>query len=71
MPKLLRVTDVADSLGVSASTVYRLSEHGKIAHVKVGGQCRWTSEMIDDYIAEATVQSKRKKGRPNKIRTNG
>ena len=71
MPKLLRVDEVADTLGVSTWTVYRLSEHGKIAHVKVGRTCRWTPEMIDDYIAEATVQSKRKKGRPPKIRTNG
>ncbi len=50
MPKLLRIDDVADTLGVSISTVYRLSEHGKLAQIKVGGQCRWTSEMIDDYI---------------------
>ena len=69
--KLLRVADVADSLGVSTSTVYRLSEHGKIAHVKVGGQCRFTLEMIDDYIANATVDSKRSLGRPHKIRTKG
>ena len=49
MNKLLRTKDVMDALGVSESTLYRLTRCGTLpAPIKLGPQCnRWRQSDIE------------------------
>jgi excisionase family DNA binding protein len=49
---LLSVREVARRLGVSTATVYRLCEHGELAHVRVSHAIRIFSRDLHAYIAE-------------------
>lgn len=46
------VKEVAEYLGVSEPTIYRLSQKGKIPVQKVGGQWRYFKEDIDRWMKE-------------------
>ena len=61
MPKLMKANEVADYLGVSKKTVYRLSQTGRLGHVEVGTAHRWTPELVDDYINRSTKKASRPK----------
>jgi excisionase family DNA binding protein len=50
--ELLDVRAVADMLGISVRTVYRLSDAGRIpAPVKLGALVRWPRRAVLDWIA--------------------
>lgn len=44
--KTLRVAEVAAVLGISAGTVYRLLETGKLPGVKIGGSWRVSADGL-------------------------
>ncbi|QDV81434.1 helix-turn-helix transcriptional regulator [Planctomycetes bacterium TBK1r] len=49
--KLLSVTKVAERLGCSERTVYRLAGDGKMPRpVKLGVLTRWDSENLDEWV---------------------
>ena len=51
---MLKVRQVADLLGVSAATVYRLVGEGRLPHYRVGcgrGGVRFRRDEVDGYVA--------------------
>jgi excisionase family DNA binding protein len=50
METALTITDVAEKLQLSASTVYKLTENGELPVKKVGKQWRFTEEGITSYL---------------------
>lgn len=55
MSRFLNVHEVADVLGVTPTTIYRLSERGELASVKLSPRLlRFTTEAVEDFIAART-----------------
>lgn len=52
-PEFLTVAQVAETLGVSAKTVYRLGDSGALPYVLVGAQRRIPRTALDEYAARA------------------
>jgi excisionase family DNA binding protein len=48
---LLTVREVAQRLRVRPVTVYRLCEHGELAHIRVSNAIRIRLEDLDQYVA--------------------
>jgi len=46
------VEDVARYFGVNPSTVYRLAQRGLFPGFKIGGQWRFSKEMLDSWVAK-------------------
>lgn len=62
--KLLDVQAVAALLGISARTVYRLSDAGRMpGPVKLGSLVRWNRAAIDEWIAAGCPKCERRAGR--------
>ena len=53
--KLLTVSDVAELLSVSETTVYRLRCRGEISFVKVGGSLRFRPADVAEYQERQSV----------------
>jgi excisionase family DNA binding protein len=47
----LSVEDVARRFGVNPSTVYRLTQRGVLPAFKVGGQWRFSQDMLDSWVS--------------------
>lgn len=54
---LLTVPDVAEILGVSRYTVYRLASTGSLRSVNVGAQIRFEEEAVRAYVARQTTEA--------------
>ena len=52
---LLRPREVANLLGVSLPTVYRLIDRREIAFMRVGGRLRFSRADVESYIAERRI----------------
>ena len=52
MNDILSLNELAEYLRVSKSTLYQLSEAGKIPSFKVGKQLRFRKNAIDKWIAK-------------------
>ncbi|AEF84432.1 conserved domain protein [Treponema primitia ZAS-2] len=50
MDTTLTITDVAEKLQLSLSTVYKFAEEGTLPALKVGKQWRFTEEDIKQYL---------------------
>ena len=48
----LSVDDVARRFGIDSSTVYRLTQQGVLPGFKVGGQWRFSEEMLNGWVTE-------------------
>ncbi|WP_182141098.1 AlpA family transcriptional regulator [Schaalia sp. JY-X169] len=49
----LELKDLAEILGVSYTTVYRMKNKGELPpHIKVGGLFRWRRSTVDNWIEE-------------------
>jgi excisionase family DNA binding protein len=60
-PVLLTVKEVAEMLGLSERTVYRLADVGKMPRpVKIGAAVRWRKKELDTWIEEGCPASQRK-----------
>lgn len=53
-PALFTVSDVANYLQVSNSTVYRLIRDGSLSGIKVGQSLRFTRKNIEDMLTSST-----------------
>jgi excisionase family DNA binding protein len=66
--RLIVVKEAADYLGISASTLYRLLDTGKIKAIKINSEWRFTYEGLDEWIAAqppgTTGPDYRRKRRP-------
>lgn len=66
VPKLLKVREVAAALNVSAMTVYRDIEDGKIPATRIRGSWRVPTSYVDDVLADALRrQAEARAGRPH------
>ncbi len=48
----LSIGDVARRFGLNATTVYRLAQGGCLPGFKVGGQWRFSLEMLESWVAD-------------------
>lgn len=48
----LNIDDVARWFGVTSGTVYRLAQRGDLPGFKVGGQWRFSEEMLEAWVAD-------------------
>jgi len=48
----LSVREVARYFGVTPSTVYRLAQQGLLPGLKVGGQWRFSEQMLESWAAD-------------------
>ena len=55
LERLLRVTQVAERLALSRSTVYNLMERGELAYVKIGRARRIPPDEINRLIRESLI----------------
>ena len=59
----LSVDEVAKRFDVTPSTIYRLAQHGILPALKVGGQWRFSEEMLESWVADqVTVERLRSEG---------
>ena len=62
--QLLDVQAVAEMLGCSTRTVYRLSDAGRMpAPVKLGTLVRWNRSAVDEWIAAGCPSCRKGTGR--------
>ena len=48
----LTVEQVAKRFGVNPTTVYRLAQQGELPGFKIGGQWRFSEEMLESWVAD-------------------
>lgn len=60
-PRFLTLTDVADTLNISAAQAYALVRNGELPAIKVGGRGQWRVErnVLEKYIADMYAQTKK------------
>jgi excisionase family DNA binding protein len=60
-PRFLTLTDVADTLNISAAQTYALVRNGELPAIKVGGRGQWRveSQALEAYIDEMYEQTKK------------
>lgn len=52
MDKIFNISKLADYLGVSQITLYRMVKRGEIPVVRIGGSLRFPKQLIDDWLAK-------------------
>ena len=52
MKSFLTITDVASRLGLNESTVYRLVRRRKLPGIKIGGQWRFSEDLLLSWITD-------------------
>ncbi|HTD20531.1 MAG TPA: helix-turn-helix domain-containing protein [Ktedonobacteraceae bacterium] len=65
MSKLLSITDVAQSLGVSERTVYRLMDQDELHPFKMGKYWKFDQSDVEAYLTRLR-ESSAKKSKANK-----
>ena len=60
-PRFLTLTDVAETLNISAAQTYALVRNGELPAIKVGGRGQWRveSDVLEKYIADMYAQTKK------------
>jgi len=58
--RMLSIEEVARRLGVHFSTVYRLTREGVLPGLKVGGQWRFSKQMLESWIANQVHRLQRR-----------
>ncbi|MGA9146435.1 MAG: helix-turn-helix domain-containing protein [Candidatus Nanopelagicales bacterium] len=58
-PRFLTLTDVAETLNISAAQTYALVRSGELRAIKVGGRGQWRVEAteLEKYISSAYEQT--------------
>jgi excisionase family DNA binding protein len=58
--RFLTLTDVAETLNISAAQTYALVRNGELPAIKVGGRGQWRVEgqVLESYIADMYTQTK-------------
>ena len=57
----LSVEEVAEHSGVNMTTVYRLAQQGKLPGFKLGGQWRFSPDMLKDWVSDQVCVERLKK----------
>lgn len=59
-PRFLTLTDLAETLNISAAQAYALVRNGELAAIKIGGRGQWRveSQVLEKYISTMYVQTK-------------
>jgi excisionase family DNA binding protein len=57
MTKLLSVTEVAQTLGICAATVYKLCAHGRLEHVRILNSIRVSADSLRAFIRHSIDRS--------------
>ena len=59
-PRFLTLTDVAETLNISAAQAYALVRNGELPAIKVGGRGQWRveSDVLESYITAMYAQTK-------------
>jgi len=57
----LTVEEVARQFGVNTTTVYRLAQNGKLPAFKVGGQWRFSPDMLENWVIDQVTIERLKK----------
>jgi excisionase family DNA binding protein len=55
LPELLKAAQVAEMLGVSKRTVWKLRDEGALLHVRVRGCIRWRRADVLKYVEQLEV----------------
>ena len=50
--RYLTITGVARHFGINTATVYRLAQRGTLPGFKIGGQWRFSQEMLESWVAD-------------------
>ncbi len=50
MPKLMSVKEIAEYLGLSERTAYKMIKGGRIPYLKLGGQFRFRQDQIEEWL---------------------
>ncbi|MBI4598045.1 MAG: helix-turn-helix domain-containing protein [Candidatus Omnitrophica bacterium] len=61
-PPNFSIHEAAQWLGVSARTVYRLSQSGRLPGFKVGNQWRFSQELLERWAADQVTMGWLKRG---------
>jgi excisionase family DNA binding protein len=59
--KVLTIKEVADYLGVHASTVYKYAQQGTIPAFKIGSDWRFSQKHIDNWIDKEMTKGVKEK----------
>ena len=60
---LITVKEVAETLGLSERTVYRLADMGKMPRpVKIGAAVRWRRNELDQWIEDGCPTCRKRNG---------
>ena len=62
----LSVEEVARQFGVNATTIYRLAQKGALPGFKMGGQWRFSPEMLQGWVADQVTIERMKEERRKK-----
>lgn len=62
MSNLLRITEVAKRLGVSANTAYTMAQAGTIPAFKIAGKWRVREEALDGWLRKEAREAERAAG---------
>jgi excisionase family DNA binding protein len=66
--KLLTVTEVATSLSISESLVYRLKDEGKLRCFRIGrGAIRFSEEDVMEYLNTCVIQVRLEPGKAPRL----
>ena len=57
----LSVEEVAERFGLNTTTVYRLVQRGELPGFKIGGQWRFSPEMLESWVADQVTIERLKK----------
>ncbi|GAA1711975.1 helix-turn-helix domain-containing protein [Brachybacterium phenoliresistens] len=59
-PRFIPLSDVAESLSISASQAYALVRSGELRAIKVGGRGQWRVEIseLEDYIQRSYAETR-------------
>lgn len=53
--RLIGIRAAADYIGLSTHTIYTMTSHRKIPHVKLGGKLLFDLALLDEWIKQNTV----------------
>ena len=56
-PEVMTISDLAEYLQVSKSSLYKLVQQGKVPGQKVGKHWRFSRAVIDGWLANDPIQS--------------
>jgi len=63
MDKWLTLEQIAEYLQMSASSIYKMAQSGKIPAYKIGRQWRFKKEEIDKWVEIGRLQGARARGK--------